>query len=415
MKKSSVKPDAIVFIPGNFKPWEGSIVGGLGERLAVALERNNPPKLRFHTNKTTAFPNPAGVTEVVKVSVSPGANRKSKPLIDLYCLDLVDVVTEPYRVASALKKACYLGFHIVTLTPKTVSSFFRRNLSLRGKLQIIFCGAVILLMQLSFFTIIATLIAGFTSLTPATTDTLDKLVNWALPFAGAFLAALAMLPQRIRSALDSFTAFVLSFIGYLSAGSGRDAAIGKLASFLESLAENCDYQRVHIASFGIGTIIALDSLFPREQPILRFKMVDTLITIACPADIILHYYPQYFKDRQRLRGIPKRWVNAFVPSDLLASNFIEGDSYNETPKEQTYKGILGKLGKLRNQSWSGISVCGQNKVTHPNFNIRHALTSAKGAVNRVFASVRAHQSYWSRTNVTSASIFDAIVQKLFPA
>ena len=41
------KADAIVFIPGIFRSWEGSVVEGLGERLVVALEWNSPSRFRF--------------------------------------------------------------------------------------------------------------------------------------------------------------------------------------------------------------------------------------------------------------------------------------------------------------------------------------------------------------------------------
>ena len=183
----------------------------------------------------------------------------------------------------------------------------------------------------------------------------------------------------------------------------------------ECLAENCQYRRVHIVSFGMGIITALDSLFPRGQPILRFQGVDTLLTIACPADIILHYYPQYFTDRRRLEGVPRRWMNIFVPSDLMASNFIEGDSYNEVPEEQKKRKLAVILPKAGRQSWSGIRIHGKSEVIHPDSNVRHALTSPKGGASRVFAAVRAHQSYWDRTSITSASVFDTIVQELFPA
>lgn len=229
MDTSLTEPDAIVFIPGIFQPWEGSVVEGLGERLSIALERNSPSRLRFGTSTTTnTFPDPFGVTEVVKVSVSPDEENESKSLADLYSLDLVGLLTESYRLAGTLKKAWHLGFHVITLAPRTALSFFRRDMSLRGKAQVMLCGAVTLLMQLSFLILIATLVAGFASLTQASDELgwLHNFVNWALPFAGVILAAVALVPRKIRSALDSFTVFILSFIGYLSASIGRDAAVG---------------------------------------------------------------------------------------------------------------------------------------------------------------------------------------------
>jgi len=411
MHTSRTEPDAIVFIPGIFRSWEGSVVEGLGDRLKVALERNAPSPLHFDASPTTnTFPGPFGVTEVVKLSVSLAGDNQVKALVDLYSLDAAGRLTESYKVASTVKKALHLGFHILTLVPRIAFYFFGRKQDLRGKIQLVLGSGVIIVMQLSFLILIATLVAGFATLTPASNEWRAAVVNWALPFAAALLGVLALIPQKIRSALDSFTVFILSFIGYVSAGIQRDAAVGNLASFLECLEENCQYRRVHIVSFGMGTVIALDSLYPRGQPILRFKVVDTLVTIACPADIILGYWPQYFTDRRRLEGVPRHWMNVFVPSDLLASNFIDGDSYIEGPEERKQRKRLVRL-----PTWSGIRVRGQSEVIHPDTNVRHALTSLKGGVSRVFAAVRAHQAYWDRTSITSASVFDTIVQELFPA
>jgi len=100
------KPDAIVFIPGTFEPWEGSVVEGLGERLVIALERNSPSRLRFRSSSTTNdFLSPFGVTQVVKVFVSPDGDNELKAFVHLYSLDLVGLLTESYKVASTLKKA----------------------------------------------------------------------------------------------------------------------------------------------------------------------------------------------------------------------------------------------------------------------------------------------------------------------
>ena len=51
------------------------------------------------------------------------------------------------------------------------------------------------------------------------------------------------------------------------------------------------------------------------------RRVDTLVTIGSPFDLLRTYWPQYFRNRVAVTGVPRRWINLYSPLDLLGSNF----------------------------------------------------------------------------------------------
>ena len=106
-------------------------------------------------------------------------------------------------------------------------------------------------------------------------------MKWALPFVAAILGFLAVVPRGFRSVLDSVTVFILAVIGYVSFGNQKDVCVGSLATFLENLVQGGLYGQIHIVSYSVGSMIALDALFPTVHPIRRFAGIDTLVTVGC--------------------------------------------------------------------------------------------------------------------------------------
>ncbi|PKB63988.1 MAG: hypothetical protein BZY80_04520 [SAR202 cluster bacterium Io17-Chloro-G2] len=357
MASEQNKPDAVVFIPGLGKPWDGDDVQGLGDRFVTALERNQPLESSFdQTRGSRILPQPFGDTPYVKVSTN------GHDLVHLYYLDLPSLLIAPYNNAGNIKKSVLLAYHILLLTPKMVTGFFNRDKELRTQIQLILWVGATMVMVLSLLILLATLATGFVALSPVGTPT-DDLWAWLFPIAAAATALLGLIPGIWRSALDSATNFILAISGYVAAGAQRDVMVGRFASFVKRLAQEEGYHEVHIVSYSMGSIIALDALFPFAPPILGFNKVATLCTIGCPADVIQTYWPGYFEERHSLKGAPQHWVNIFFPSDLFASNFIAGDTRSETPREAWSRGtatrlIVGTL-YLAGFRWSGLGLIQQ--------------------------------------------------------
>lgn len=422
-------PDAVVFIPGLMPSWEGpSMVDALGERFVIAMERNTRASLRFSTEASTKnLGEPIGDTRMVRVLVSDQGKSPPKALVDLYTLDLLSSVVQTSRAMGTQRKLLELGLHIVGLSRRVIRVariLSHRDKTFRARAELAAGALTVCLMLVGALVLVATLVSGFVALGPVS-GVWDTVGNWGLPFAGAILGLVNMLPQRVRSFLDMATVLALALLGYVQGERERDVVVGRLASFLGALEQTGKYQRLHVIGYSLGAVIALDAVFPLARPIHQFTRMDTLVTIGCPADLIRTYWPEYFRERKRLPEAPGLWINFFAPSDLLASNFIEGDDDQEAP--QGYVRQIGpmKLPRVKmlplatklvtkTTAWSGIFIQGQAEPVVPDLNLRYARTATSGAVSLLLAASRFHQSYWHRTSAVAASVFDTLVQELFP-
>ena len=345
------------------------------------------------------------------------------------------------------RKALGLAYRILSLAPKVFTGLLKEEKEWRVQARLILGLAAVVVMSISLTILLATLVSGFVALIPNTSG-LGVMRDWSLPFAAAVLALVASLPQSWRSALTSSTDYMLAFFSYVAAGVQRDAAVGTLASFMTQLVEGERYERIHIVAYSIGSVIALDAVFPTSPPIQVFRKLDTLTTIGCPGDIIQTFWDDYFQERYNLAGVPRRWINIFIPSDLLASNFIFGNYDAETPEEaieqrrQRLFGFVqdtrGLKKVIRKFQWSGVQLLpawqsdnleeplmdsagdtaakrGRTplEIRSP-INVRRRLVPWSSGPGLSLAAARSHRAYWHWSNVHAASVFDTVVESLLP-
>lgn len=134
-------------------------------------------------------------------------------------------------------------------------------------------------------------------------------------------AVLALIPLRARRTIEHFGDRWSLVLGYLEVGEARDVITGNLDDLLAE-AVRVGYTEVSVVGYSMGSVIALDTLFP-PAPTDRTipAQIDSLVTIGCPYDSICGLHPKYFAKRSYRAGVPKRWVNVFNPVDVLSSNF----------------------------------------------------------------------------------------------
>jgi len=155
-------------------------------------------------------------------------------------------------------------------------------------------------------------------------------------------------------------------------------------------------------------------MFPHQPPTQAMEQVHTFITMGCPAELVRTYWHKYFQGRYRHTSAPDRWINIFFPSDPLASNFIDGDTYAVVPPSPRRR---RPTKQFPDREWSGV----QSRLRpgdiaedkHPDENVRHMLDSSSGGPGFNVATLRAHTSYWHRSDIHAASVFDTVVQQLF--
>ncbi|HEX8391595.1 MAG TPA: hypothetical protein VF665_04480 [Longimicrobium sp.] len=114
---------------------------------------------------------------------------------------------------------------------------------------------------------------------------------------------------------------------YLAFGEHRNELLGGMARLLDRIRSRAGvtYDRVHLVGYSFGSVVAIDAVYQDSEVNAAFDKVVSLTTIGCPADFIRTYYHDYFVNRCA-PAHPVRWVNVFSPADVLASNFVTGES-----------------------------------------------------------------------------------------
>jgi hypothetical protein len=121
---------------------------------------------------------------------------------------------------------------------------------------------------------------------------------------------------------------------------------------------------IHLLAYSFGGLVVIDDLIPASgTPVAVTERVaeriTSLVTVGCPHDFVRLYFPQHFR-RRRPRRTDLPWRNIFIASDVLGSNFLEGDdtkacrssvagmpvdSFQYLPSERlTWTGLLRQAG-----------------------------------------------------------------------
>ena len=179
--------------------------------------------------------------------------------------------------------------------------------------------ALLLILVMSLYVVLL-LVAVLTLIPPL----LGQNSEWGRVLQGVVVgltAALAVIPVNIRRATENLGDRWSLILDYLGGGDHREVIIGKFDELLKRASE-AGYKSIIIVGYSIGSVVALDTLFPpTPTPQTVPAQIDALVTIGCPHDTICCFYPQYFTRRSARPDVPGIWVNVFNPVDSLSSNF----------------------------------------------------------------------------------------------
>ena len=394
--------DAIVFIPGIGREAFGpeSLAAGLATRLVAALDRNvRGPREYVARAEALDAGAPFGRIDFARLSVSD-SGAQAAVVADLYALDLPALLIEPYSNMSTRRRALNLSRLLFFLAPRLVGVWRQRGKK-RGERTEILLGALFFLLLLvsligMLFVIVAGLIGGIANFGP-----FEAISEELIAFAAIVTLAVSNVPPAWKARFNANLVVALVLGNYIASGERRDNATGQLAAFINALDDSAQYSRIHIISYSIGSLVALDALFSRTGPIESLAAVDSLVTIACPADFIQTYWPDYFRGRRRLDA-PRQWLNIFEPRDLLASNFIIGDN-DARELAEISDGSAIESGGVKFEDGS---------ERRPDLNLRYATVGIRGRQGHLNTATRLHRIYWDPTDAFSASAFDTIVGSL---
>ena len=213
-------------------------------------------------------------------------------------------------------------------------------------------------------------------------------------------------PDEVRRLITSTATMIIAFIGYLQYGERRGNLSGNVVGLLEYIAqkEDVQYTRVHILAYSFGSLIALDTLFPRgiDTP-KRVKELRSLVTIGSPFDFIHMLWPKYFANRNPLPDLV--WYNIYSPEDVLSSNF-RGHSKIESAQKGEVEGSSQDKEKLSGATW-----------LMPPTNIKYTLRNGDDQLTfwdlLQLMGLRNHSKYWEREKGLQINAFDVAVSRMF--
>ena len=130
-------------------------------------------------------------------------------------------------------------------------------------------------------------------------------------------------------------------------------------------------------------------------------MLNTLVTIGCPFDLIRTYFQSYFTQRTAIAGdstsvVPVRWINIYSPLDVFGSNFRDDDQPDALPEKGV---VLSQPSKSIRMPDKSIS-----------FNSGIPAGQKMGVLEFLaLLGFKAHGFYWSRNDEPSVDCFRDVV------
>ena len=394
----AVGRDAIIFLAGLAAEWGDRRLDETAHRIAVAFDRN----------AATAEAHFSVKLEVEEEEYSPRSKTRrctilrtdasgTEPVLDLYAFSYQATLAEGIERRNPLVKALLVLAAVVMHLPRVIHALFpgpKSGKTRKDTVQILQALALMLLLSVYMGFLVWALIQTVMALPDLggrnPTVTVPQMI---VVVSGVIGTAIPGIREWITRSAVSY----LSLIYYLLLGERRQVVVGRLTSLIEHLAEKGPlHPRIHLLGYSFGTIVALDALFPRgREPVPRFALVDTLVTVGTPFDAIRSWWPKYFHDREAMQACPRRWLNVYAPADVLGSNFRNDPRLAEANESVHLPD--GSLGPL---------------PTNVVYGVGPALDEV-GLIGLItLLGLRAHALYWE-DEPEAESVYDVLIPLLY--
>ncbi|MEX1267941.1 MAG: hypothetical protein WEA56_02975 [Balneolaceae bacterium] len=451
MNKSTNKArDSIIYLPAISRTHSTDSIDAMANRLAGAFDRNaQSGDTEFYVKKEAREEFREFNTSLLTIMQK---GDQDIPVADLYELDYRDLLISSAKERPPALHLLSILWSCLGMIPRLLSAIRRTGKTSLEKWQVFYAWLMALVVSLYFFILagafysIASEASALQNLSAGTeisqaveennvaagsnpdvseqdgtffTGTLGKVVEnvsmyleviWqkVLPWIPSttsvvvILAGFGFLSKKDFKKLISDLGIELAAAeNYLSVDKKRGKIRGQFASLLEHISEKGSYDKIHIVSYSFGSVIAIDALFPNDNPLVpRFRLINTLTTIGTPYDFINTYWPKYFKNRMQYEGVPKNWVNIYMKSDVFGSNFTDAESGEargiEFHPDYTYTDQVQKTPDI-------------NRISGPNRSLKEY-----GWFNRVkLIGFKTHSRYWEDNTGFDVNSIDIVVQELY--
>jgi hypothetical protein len=247
---------------------------------------------------------------------------------------------------------------------------------------------------------------------PGPFDTLSATFSWISRIFATVIAALALYTFKIDDMKRVFVRLgeiAYAMVSFFENQTTRVPVSTQLHELASDIAQR-PYKHLYIIGYSFGSIIALDTLFPRnEDPDKIFSAAEkrTLITIGCPFDYIRSLWPDFWTRRHVVADLPQAWINVYIRRDILGSNF-RANTEAGPPTHGINSPLAANDGPVREAD--DTILASHVRVRMPNENIMYAEDRDLGWTDAVrFVGYKEHANYWS-ANVNHISAFDRIIR-----
>ena len=319
-RTASTLPPVMVYLPGLPKK-DANSTSRIAQLMTIKL--NNGPG----TFEAEPVPSPSD-------HLSDGqriVEAKKGPVLDLYMLDyrqrlqLVDVTGT--GISAAVRRFALALWYFLRAFALVLNAGAGRHAKRPvAKLQLLVgLGAVLVLLASVVFTVLAVLVSlGLWKDPIVTGNAADAIALGATAFT-------TWLFLRARPTILASATQIEQLLDYAQNERHAAGVASGLDSALDDLLEAQPDRKIHLFGYSFGALVAMDYLYPRKSllPTLdprHAKAISTLVTVGCPIDFVRLYMPHY-ADNREARVEHLRWINVFIPADVLGSNFLKGDDY----------------------------------------------------------------------------------------
>jgi hypothetical protein len=407
--------DAAVFLPALSSEWTDQSLETMARRMTVGLERSAPPVAKFVAklgshSATYGDGLKAGVATISEVM----DNLEERPLLDVYGFDYHRPLTGPFAKRSLLITAAALGAMMAYSIAKLLAALRRRRAKRKREILQLWFGVFILLLFCAYAGIIVVaLVQTIFGVLGTGQETVS--IPQTVVLIGA---ALGFALPKLRVAISTAAVDYLGATMYLAFGFRKQLLTGQLQALLEHIAEHDrpTYRHVHIIGYSFGSVIALDTLFPKGTSApKRASSIQTIITIGCPFDMIRTYLRKYFRGR-KASSLCQRWWNIHDPVDILSSDFKgDGAAIYATLHDDHAGSQSDPPGPVDELQSSEIMPGSNTARVKPNELIEYnPFGSDKISLLGLFVleGLRAHVKYWDES-VDAESCFTPIMERLY--
>lgn len=387
--------DAIVYIPGLNRSLFDQSIDTIARKLTGAFERHARADLRFGWIGGHDQEYGDGYRAAVRtITMEELPDGPPHPLIDVYELDYTKTLTGRIEAHGPLVKAAWMLLLVVPVIGPFLGSWRRPGKDWRDVAQLLWIGIVLLAVVVFIVMLVVT--AG--SMVLEQSIWCDRWQRWLEKSFLVVMISTLFSRWSLKQTVGTLATEYVCAYSYLRMGDRKPAVVGQALALLEYLAEKHEYRHIHVVGYSFGSVVALDLLLPHGLPGARISNIEKLVTIGCPFDLIRSFWPDYFRDRERVPERPRWWINVFSPLDVLGSNFRDDARLD--------------------QATSGVTLTGEaNATVLPNRNVVYTggLQVRKPTLSDVVmaSGLRAHSMYWLPGSEPETNCFDVVVTELY--